>query len=756
MSVRSFFKRLRQDPGTVSLRPYRQLVSRIRTRRDALRTLQHTELDAAIAALRNEPATADLLVEGLALASETARRRLGLDPFDEQIMAALAMLDGRIVDMATGEGKTLVGFLTAAVQGIRGHSVHVLSANAYLAERDAAAGSALFEAFGLTSAAVVEQLSDDERREHYRADIVYATVHQVGYDLLRDRQRQMGQPRLIPRFDVAIIDEVDAVLIDDALVPLVIAGDAAAGSEGPLLSEIVRTMEAGEHFEIDAERRNALFTEDGLQLLEAALGVENLYADDNAELLTAAHLALHAEALTQRDVHYLVENGAIRLINDAKGRVADKQRLPDGLHAAIERKERVTVTASAQILDQVLVETVVGNYREVTGMSGSALEAAERIHDDFQLSTAVIPTHLPCIRDDEQDRLFSTLTERDAAAAERVLEAHRSGRPILIGTSSVAESERFAEILSSRGVKASVLNAKNDAAEAEIISRAGIARTVTVSTQMAGRGVDIVLDAAAMNAGGLLVVGLGRYDSARLDRQLRGRSGRQGDPGSSVFFTSLEDTVVQEHLGSLQYPHEGEITSSRIRSQYEHAQRVAEGEFLQLHRTSREYQRHIDRHRGLILEFRDSILTDPAGIAQYLHTALPEHQIDYWTAPIRRKLAGEVALFHLDRAWSEHLNELAEIREGIHLRALGRQNPLDEFQILAVKRFSTLLPDAAAATKESLAKAEGADSIEDLGLRRPSATWTYMVADNPFGSEADRLVHFGQRIVGAVFGTGKR
>ncbi|MFC5001733.1 accessory Sec system translocase SecA2 [Dactylosporangium cerinum] len=751
-------RRFRQEPGTANLRRFAPLVEAVLRERAALHELD----DEALSERAGRTANTDLADDGdlvghLAVASEVARRRLGMEPFEVQLLAAVSMLRGRVVDMETGEGKTLVGFLVAAGLAVTGRRVHVLSANDYLAGRDAHAGASLFAAFGLSCAAVVDGMDHADRRAAYRSDVVYATVHQVGFDLLRDRQRFEDAQRLVPDLDAAVIDEIDAVLLDDAMVPLVIAGDGEPRPEEASLAGVVAAMTAGVDYEVDGERRNVSFNEAGIAALEEHLGVDDLYAKDHVGLLTAAHVALHAHALMECDVHYIVAEGQVRLVNDARGRVADRQRWPDGLHAAIERKEGLEVTAPAEVLDQMLVETVARGYRVVTGMSGTALDASVRLAEDLDLRTGAIPTNRPGIRVDEPDRLYLTAEQRDAAAADRVRAAHAAGQPVLIGTASVADSERFAGLLAGRGVAAVVLNAKNDAAEAGIIARAGEHAAVTVSTQMAGRGVDIRLAPRAVAAGGLLVLGLGRYDSARLDHQLRGRAGRQGDPGRSVYYTSLDDDVVTEHLVINMDPRtvdaDGRIRDKRFRRIYEHAQRVAEGKLLQLHRTTRRYHTATDQHRRLQLDTRERLLTDPAALEDHLaHVwTAGSDQPHRWTRPDRRRLATEVALYHLDRAWTRHLHLLAEVREGIHLRVLGRQDPLDEFNLIATDDFRRLAQAAAAATRHTLdAASEDATTLADLGLRRPSSTWTYMVADNPFGSEADRFFEFiGQALRGS-------
>ncbi len=758
--VAAAVRRLRHDPGTADLRRFEPLVADVVEGAAAWRAHTDGELsEAARARAGLDPDDDDALSRYLAVASEVSRRRIGLAPYPEQLLAAVSMLRGRVADMATGEGKTLVGFLVAAGFALAGRRVHVLTANEYLAGRDAAAGAGFYEMFGLSVTAVAEHMTDIERRRTYGSDVVYATVHQVGFDVLRDRRRTVEAQRLLPPLDMVVIDEIDAVLVDDAVVPLVIAGSGADTAAEIPVAGAVALLTEGVDYEVDAGGAGATLTDTGIRFLEDRLGVDNLYAEESIDLVTAAYVALHAQALVHRDVDYVVTGGRVRLIDDACGRIAQRQRWPDGLHAAIERKEGVAVTAQAEVLDQILVETVVRGYRGITGMSGSALEAADRLAEDLDLHTGVIGTHHPSIRIDEPDLLYASAEQRDTAAAARVRAAHDAGQPVLVGTGSVADSERFAALLAGHGVHAAVLNAKNDADEADTIARAGHKGAVTVSTQMAGRGVDIRLGPGAADTGGLLVLGLGRYVSPRLDRQLQGRAGRQGDPGRTVFYTSLADPVVTENVAPVRRPRsvddDGLVSDRRSHRLYAHAQRVAEGALLQLHRTTRRFHTVTDNQRLSILHTRERLLTEPGALDDHLAGVWPDDPdaARKWTAPSRRGLAAEVVLYQLDRVWTRHMNRMVDIREGIHLRRLGRQDPLEEFTILAAQDFRGLAEEAAAATRAALENADRADAtIEDLGLRRPSATWTYLVAPDSSESDADRAVAYFASARRALFG----
>lgn len=759
--VKSAVTRVRQDPGTEDTGRLQGLVEQIRVRRSELAGLTDAEvleLAKTVDATKTDESDAQL-IEFLSVACETYRRTVGLDPFDVQVLAALNMLRGIVVNMATGEGKTLVGHLVAAGLAGRDKKVHVLSANTYLAGRDATWGAPFFEAFGHSVATVIDSMTDDERRTAFDADIAYTTIHQVGFDLLRDRQRTSDAQRLVSEQGAVIVDEIDAVLLDDAMVPLVLAGERPAGEfstnssvddavTATMLAKFIDQLELNVDYEIDPDNRSASFLDPGFTKIEQFYQVDDIFTPMNADKLGDAYTALHAHALLTRDIHYVVIDDRIKLINESRGRVEELQRWPDGLHGAVEVKESVTSTADSMILDQVLVQTVVKGYEFVTGMSGTAVDAAEQLLEDFNVRTGSIPTNMECVRVDEDDELFADSQARDLAAVARIVEAHDNHQPVLVGTPSIQDSERFAELLIERGLQPTVLNAKNDAEEAEIIARAGQSGTVTISTQMAGRGVDILLDEAARQAGGLLVLSLGRYDSRRLDHQLRGRSGRQGDPGTTVFFTCMTDEVVTENLDTdvheSQVGSHGEIVDAELFGIYEHAQRRAEGKTQQAHRKTRDFNIVVDNNRNAILVRRDELLNDDQALVDYLSKRGLNSGTRDWTAPENLETARLVVLFQFDRAWAEHLEYLSHVREGIHLRALGRENPLDEFNKLAGADFQDLPVRITQAVTDDLDRAADSDTndLAELGLRRPSATWTYMVAADPFGSPEDNITQF--------------
>ena len=417
-------------------------------------------------------------------------------------------------------------------------------------------------------------------------------------------------------------------------------------------------------------------------------------------------MALYAEALLRRDVDYIVRDGKVQLINASRGRVARLQRWPDGLHAAVEAKEGLGASQSGEILDSITIQSLIGRYPTVCGMTGTAVAVGEQLREFYGLEIAVIPPNRPCVRTDEPDRLYATAGQKEEALADHVAEVHATGRPVLIGTLDVAESERIAERLRRAGLSCVVLNAKNDAEEAAIVAEAGTRGAVTVSTQMAGRGTDIRLGGAAGDQGqiaalgGLHVIGAGRHGSSRLDHQLRGRAGRQGDPGSSVFFVSMQDELVTQHVPDARPPAatdpDGRTVDAGAQETVAHAQRVAEGVSLEIHRNTWRYNKLIEIQRQIVLDQRDRVLRTDAAL-RALARQCPDRFAELSAIASDEVLADaarQITLWHLDRAWADHLGYLADLREGIHLRALGRGlNPLDEFHKEAVREFSGLLAD---------------------------------------------------------------
>jgi preprotein translocase subunit SecA len=786
-------------PGAVSFRKHAAVVTAAAALEDDLR--HSTDAQLRFEARRYTAAAF------LAVAREVADRTVRLRPVDEQLLAAAALMAGNTVEMDTGEGKTLAGAIAAAGLALQGRQVHVLAVNDYLAARDAEWMGPLFELLGLEVAALGQTSTRDQRREAYRADVVYVPVAEVGFDLLRDRFVVSAAEAVHPVFDAAIVDEADAVMIDEATVPLVLAGESAdAAASMARATELVRGLRSGEHFEIDDDRATVTLTDAGLDGLEARLDGLNLYGDDGVGLLTQLNLALHAQELVHRDVDYLVDDGEIRLIDAGRGRVALRRRWPDGLHAAVEAKEGLTVSSAGVVLDTITIHDLLTRYASLAGMSGTVVAVADDLLEFYRLPTGRIERHVPSVRIDEPEQILLTQTEKRAAVVAAVQGLHATGRPVLVGTQSVAESDALAAALERVGVASMVLNARNDADEARIVAGAGALGAVTISTQMSGRGTDIRLGgpedtagagvaatAAAIDAadtaaadcaraattaiaaiaavdavdagadtagaarsahdrvaalGGLAVVSTGRYPSGRLDAQLRGRAGRQGDPGGSLSFASLDDDLVRTsapaHLLTAIERDGAELPPARRAAILRDSQAIAEGLRLDRHRSTWGYNRVVVRQRATVLEVRDRLLGESAEAGPDAAEDAPGAPGAQAALEVRmREAAHQIELFHLDDEWQAHLALLSELRDGIHLRALAGLVPVDEFSRIAREEFDGFFDRVATRTAADVA-ALTPDALDGglaaLGIVRPSATWTYMMTDNPLGTPGDRAV----------------
>ncbi len=692
----------------------------------------------------------------LAIAREAAERATGLRPFDVQLLGALRMLAGDVIEMATGEGKTLAGAIAAAGYALAGRHVHVVTINDYLARRDAEWMGPLLEALGLTVGWITAESTSEDRKAAYGCDVTYASVNEIGFDVLRDQLVTDVEDLVSPNPDVALIDEADSVLVDEALVPLVLAGTTHRETPRLEIIRMIAELVPGTDYETDSDSRNVHLTDTGARKVEKALGGIDLYSEEHVgTTLTEVNVALHAHVLLQRDVHYIVRDGAVHLINSSRGRIAQLQRWPAGLQAAVEAKEGIETTETGEVLDTITVQALINRYATVCGMTGTALAAGEQLRQFYKLGVSPIPPNTPNIREDEADRVYITAAAKNDAIVAHIAEVHDTGQPVLVGTHDVAESEELHERLLRRGVPAVVLNAKNDAEEAQVIAEAGKFGAVTVSTQMAGRGTDIRLGGSdeadhdrVAELGGLHVVGTGRHHTQRLDNQLRGRAGRQGDPGSSVFFSSWEDDVVAANLDTNKLPmdtdEDGRIVSPKTGSLLDHAQRVAEGRLLDVHANTWRYNQLIAQQRAIIVERRNTLLRtatareELAELAPERYQELAQTMSENGSDERLEKICRLIMLYHLDRGWADHLAYLADIRESIHLRALGRQNPLDEFHRLAVDAFASLAADAIEAAQQTFETAnvlEEEPGLDLSKLARPTSTWTYMVNDNPLSDD---------------------
>ncbi|GAA1320565.1 accessory Sec system translocase SecA2 [Leucobacter albus] len=717
------------------------------------------------------------LLTAIADASSDA---LGLTPTPQQLTAAAALLAGHGVEMDTGEGKTLVGAMAAAGLALLGRRAHVLSVNDYLARRDAAWMGPLFDALGVSVAAIGQGTAHVDRREAYCADVLYAPVSEVGYDVLRNGIAWAASERLDIDFDAVIVDEADAVMIDEAVSPLVLAGETErTGQDFGEEVAIVMALTPGVDYECDEHRSTAFLTDRGLEAVERSLGGEDLYGSSDGARLSRINVALMAVAIAERDVDYVVMDRAVKLVSASRGRIARMQRWPDGLHAAVEAKEGLAASRPGTILDSLTVQELLGRYAHRSGMSGTLVAVARELEEFYGIRTGRVERSAANARVDHPPVGLLTRAEKLSAIVGEVGACHSTGRPVLVGTQSVDESEEIASLLAAAGVSARVLNARNDEAEAEVISRAGEPGAVTISTQISGRGTDIRLGGAAeehrrevVAAGGLSVLASGMYPSRRLDAQLRGRAGRQGDPGSTRVFLSMDDDLVAENApgylrqrfarsgsrlgsGALGTAPLGSDALAKIAAT---SQEIAEAIRLDQHRATWEYSLAISRQRRTVLEYREEILLSGAGAtgARAAAAAVGRHDADLLAGLVRgsgeaaaQAACRDVTLWQLDELWSEHLELLSELRDGIHLRVLGGEHPTDAFHLQALKEFDGFFAtlDERVVSELRLLDPDDLGASVAAAVRRPSSTWTYMLIDNPLGSKSDRAVRGMQRLL---------
>ena len=759
--LRQVFHRFRGKLIEFDLAPYRKLLVRIDVRGEELK--KHTdsrlkELSGElISRARAGVGLDDLLVEAFALAREVSGRVLGMRHFDVQVFGGIAMHQGKLVEMQTGEGKTLAAVLPAYLNALTGRGVHVLTFNDYLARRDAQWMGPVYEFLGLSVGFIQEGMAPRDRRRAYACDITYATAKEAGVDYLRDHLCLSPDDLAHRPFHYAIVDEADSILIDEARIPLVIAGNTDEVVANPYeIAELVRRLRPRVDYDTDENARNAYLTDNGLDRAEKALGGNNL--PENMLLLGQLYQALHAQVLLNRDVDYIVRDGKVEIVDEFTGRVVEDRHWPHGLQAAVEAKEGLTIQAEGLIRGSITLIHFAQLYPKLSGMTATAQAAADEFTAFYRLTVVVIPPNRPSVRVDNSDLVFVTKEAKRRALVEEITAVQATGRPILVGTTSVAESEELADALRRKGVTCQVLNAKNDELEAEIIAQAGAPRAVTISTNMAGRGTDIHLGGKAGQyhdevaaLGGLYVIGTNRHESRRVDDQLRGRAARQGDPGSSRFFISLQDDLFQrfgidESLarGLDARSQDRPIDDPGVSAEIAHVQRVMEGQNLEIRKTLWQYSYVVDRQRHIVHTRRQDLLTGTASDSLLQERASKRYQqlLAQFGPAVPAKVERQITLFHVDRCWAEYLDYVAHVREGIHLIAGASGSPLDQYHMMVGKSFQHLLTSIDDSIVETFLSVEiTADGIdmEKEGLKGPSSTWTYLINDHPFGDWFQRF-----------------
>ena len=727
----------------------------------------------------------DLLPEAFAVAREGAKRVLGLYPYHVQIIGGIVLHEGNIAEMKTGEGKTLTATMPVYLNALAGEGVHVVTVNEYLSSRDATEMGELYNWLGLSVGLNIMSKTPEEKREAYNCDITYSTNSELGFDYLRDNMVVYREDMVQRPLNFCIVDEVDSILIDEARTPLIISGQ----SSGTTLlytrtDRFAKTLEKDTDFKIDLESKTVSLTEQGIRKGEQYFGTQNLFDPDNTALNHHLDNALRANYIMIRDKDYVVQDGEVLIVDQFTGRIMDGRRYSDGLHQAIEAKEHVEIEEETKTMANITYQNFFRMYKKLSGMTGTAKTEDEEFREIYNMEVISIPTNKPVIRDDRPDILYPNLKSKFKAVVEDIKERHAKGQPILVGTVAVETSELLSAMLDQAGVPHAVLNAKNHAKEAEIIMNAGQRGAVTIATNMAGRGTDIKLGPGVRELGGLAVIGTERHESRRIDNQLRGRSGRQGDPGVSQFYLSLEDDLmlrfgtdrVKRFLETMNLDDEDAVIQSKmITKQVESAQKRVEGNNYDTRKQVLQYDDVMRAQREVVYKQRQQVIMeekslkpvimpmikrtvehvvqmhavgeqkewDLQGIVDFAVSAMvPEDSI--FVSDLEGKTVDEMVSYLMDRAeanyktkekqlydasqmlefekvvilrvvdshWTDHIDEMDQLRQSIGLRGYGQLNPLVEYQSDGFKMFEQMIGDIEYEVTRLFLKAEIRQNIK--------------------------------------------
>ncbi|MBI3089287.1 MAG: preprotein translocase subunit SecA [Candidatus Tectomicrobia bacterium] len=691
--------------------------------------LSDAELQAKTPAFRQQLAQGasldDLLPEAFAVTREAARRAIGMRHFDVQLVGGIVLHQGKIAEMKTGEGKTLVATLAVYLNVLPGEGAHVVTVNDYLARRDSEWMGAVYRFLGLTVGTIQHQHTDVERQQAYGCDVTYGTNNEFGFDYLRDNMKFEASQFVQRKLHYAIVDEVDSILIDEARTPLIISGPAEESTDKYVkVNRIIPRLRKNTHFAVDEKARTASLTEEGVEAVQSMLHLENLYDPANIEILHHVHQALKAHTLFQRDKDYVVQNGEVIIVDEFTGRLMPGRRYSEGLHQALEAKEGVRIANENQTLATITFQNYFRMYQKLAGMTGTADTEAEEFHKIYNLDVLVIPTNRTLIRTEYSDVIYRTEGEKYHAVVDEIVELHATGRPALVGTVSIENSEKISTLLEKKRVPHHVLNAKHHEREAEIVAQAGQRGAVTIATNMAGRGTDIVLGEGIAAMGGLHIIGTERHEARRIDNQLRGRAGRQGDPGSSRFYLSLEDDLLRifgsDRLSGLMQRlgmEEGQpIEHKLVTKAIENAQRKVEGRNFDIRKHLLEYDDVMNKQRTVIYDqrrmvlesesLRDEVREMSREVAENLvasYTDAEKYPEEWDFAGLRDALARQVALkVSQDEHWLtiEGLDEKLEIVElevpvltGLVLEAVEKRYELRERELTpeVMRRLESLI-----------------------------------------------------------------
>jgi len=744
----SFLHRLFGGGNSSDMKPYKALVEKVNSFESALSLLSDEVLKAKTGEFKERLSKGeteeDILPEAFAVVREASRRTLGQRHFDVQLVGGAILHRSGIAEMRTGEGKTLVATLPAYLNALRGLGVHVITVNDYLSRRDAVWMGQIYDFLGLSVAVINHDSSymydrthgragsegdttDTERDETgsfhivheflrpisrpdaYRADITYGTNHEFGFDYLRDNLEYSKDSLRQREFNYAIVDEVDSILIDEARTPLIISSQTTDSDDFyKTFAKVAERMKKDEDFEVDEKRKAATLTDAGIAKAEKILGIDNIYTDRGVKYVHHLETAVRAKALFTKDKEYVVKDGQIVIVDEFTGRLQPGRRWSEGLHQAIEAKEGLSIQKESRTFASITYQNYFRLYKKLSGMTGTAMTSKEEFFKVYGIETLAVPTNRPVARLDRNDLIFQTETGKWKAIARKIKEISEKGQPVLIGTVSIEKNELLSAYLKKEGVQHEVLNAKNHEREGEIIAQAGRYGAVTIATNMAGRGVDIKLGGNPSNeteaarvkaAGGLFVLGTERHEARRIDNQLRGRSGRQGDPGETQFFVSLEDSLmrvfasdtIKRMMGRFGIPEDEPIENGLITRSLENAQTKIEGFNFDARKHVLEYDDVMNLHRKSIYEKRRKMLVGgDQEVCAELYSILDTSDTDFMKSVEEKKaslgegvftsLVRELYLRTIDTLWVEHLEAMDYLRSSVNLRAYGQRDPLVEYK----------------------------------------------------------------------------
>ncbi|WP_153720643.1 preprotein translocase subunit SecA [Sporosarcina cascadiensis] len=722
----------------------------------------------------------DLQTEAFAVVREAAKRVLGLYPFRVQIMGAAALNEGNIAEMKTGEGKTLTSTLAVYLNALTGKGVHVVTVNEYLASRDAEEMGRLYEFLGMRVGLNLNSMGKDEKREAYECDVTYSTNNELGFDYLRDNMVLYNEHKVQKPLHFAVIDEVDSILVDEARTPLIISGQAAKSQElYRLANRFIITLKKEEDYSFDESTKGVVLTESGIEAAEKAFSIDNLFDLQHVSLNHAINQSLKAHVSMHNDVDYVVEEGEVVIVDSFTGRLMKGRRYSDGLHQAIEAKEGLEVQNESMTLATITFQNYFRMYEKLAGMTGTAKTEEEEFRNIYNMNVIAIPTNKPIARDDRPDLIYASMDGKYKAVAEDIKERHEKGQPVLVGTVAIETSEIISAFLKKYGIPHNVLNAKNHEHEAEIILDAGKKGAVTIATNMAGRGTDIKLGDHIQEVGGLAVIGTERHESRRIDNQLRGRSGRQGDPGVTQFYLSLEDELMRRFgseqmksmMTKLGMDDTTPIQSKMVSRSVESAQKRVEGNNFDSRKRLLQYDDVLRQQREVIYKERNEVLSSDnirpilegmlesaiervvalhtdekqvfaKGLKDYLEAnLLPEDSvtveelenkspeelqsfihglvIDRYNEKEQemseermREFEKVVLLRAIDTKWMDHIDAMDQLRNGIHLRAYGQNDPLREYQAEGFAMFEDMLMAIENDATKYVMKAEIRNNLE--------------------------------------------